>query len=199
MEKEFLDKVLNLFAENGAKTVTMGDIAKEMGISKRTLYQKYKNKEALLEDVIAYKLDEGLKEMHEINQRVENPLEVYFYKHENFQQQVESNKSVFVRQLIKYYPSIFEKYIANFSDQFIKFTVENVKKGREMGLYREDFDEEVYADFVFRLFISYDFNPDQCDTFASRYGFNFKVIDFYLNAITTDAGRHIVKKYTQNL
>ncbi|SHJ09409.1 transcriptional regulator, TetR family [Cruoricaptor ignavus] len=199
MEKEFLDKVLNLFAENGAKTVTMDDIAKEMGISKRTLYQKYKNKEALLEDVIAYKLDEGLKEMHEINQRIENPLEVYFYKHENFQQQVKSNKSVFVRQLIKYYPSIFEKYIANFSDQFIKFTVENVKKGREMGLYREDFDEEVYADFVFRLFISYDFNPDQCDTFASRYDFNFKVIDFYLNAITTDAGRHIVKKYTQNL
>ena len=46
MEKDtaFIEKVQNLFLENGAKTLTMDDIARELGISKKTLYQKYRNK-----------------------------------------------------------------------------------------------------------------------------------------------------------
>ena len=40
----FLSKASELFIENGAKTLTMDDVAKEFGISKKTLYQKYKNK-----------------------------------------------------------------------------------------------------------------------------------------------------------
>ena len=40
----FLSKATQLFIENGAKFVTMDEIAKEFGISKKTLYQKYKNK-----------------------------------------------------------------------------------------------------------------------------------------------------------
>ncbi|HAI79685.1 MAG TPA: TetR/AcrR family transcriptional regulator, partial [Chryseobacterium sp.] len=58
MDKKFLEKVVELFIDNGAKTLTMDDIAKEFGMSKKTLYQKYANKEALLEDVLAFKLEE---------------------------------------------------------------------------------------------------------------------------------------------
>ena len=42
---ELLEKVADLFIYYGAKTVTMDDIAQELKISKKTLYQKYKNKE----------------------------------------------------------------------------------------------------------------------------------------------------------
>ena len=48
-DNQFLQKATELFIENGAKTLTMDDVAKEFGMSKKTIYQKYKNMEALLE------------------------------------------------------------------------------------------------------------------------------------------------------
>ena len=43
-----LDRLFDMFRTHGAKTLTMDDIAREFCISKKTLYQKYKNKEELL-------------------------------------------------------------------------------------------------------------------------------------------------------
>jgi AcrR family transcriptional regulator len=50
----FLNKLLSMFRIYGAKTLSMDDIAKEFSISKKTLYQKYKNKEDLIHEVLEF-------------------------------------------------------------------------------------------------------------------------------------------------
>ena len=72
---EFLCKAADLFIENGAKTLTMDDIAKEFGISKKTLYQKYKNKEELIEEVLYYKLVELIERLQFLDENIENAVE----------------------------------------------------------------------------------------------------------------------------
>ncbi|MCZ2085557.1 MAG: TetR/AcrR family transcriptional regulator, partial [Flavobacteriales bacterium] len=74
----FLSKASELFINNGAKSVTMDEIAKEFGISKKTLYQKYKNKEELLEEVLEYKLHEVIDRLQYLDDNVENAIERMF-------------------------------------------------------------------------------------------------------------------------
>ena len=88
MDKEFLHKVSELFIENGAKTLTMDEIAREFSISKKTLYQKYANKEALLEDVLKYNLENIIEKIAELDVKIVNAIERMFCRDEHIERAV---------------------------------------------------------------------------------------------------------------
>lgn len=194
MDKRFLEKVVILFIENGAKTLTMDDIAKEFGMSKKTLYQKYANKEALLSDVLHYKLEEVIEKLNELDATVENAIERMFCRDQQIEKAMQTNKSLLIRQLLKYYPTIFNKHMMDFSERFTEVMVHNIKRGREQGYYRDDFDANIYGKIFFQLVTSYDsspfFNTDEID----RTHFNNEAMLFFLNAITTEKGKDYLRK-----
>ncbi|SRR5690606_20286261 len=197
MDKNFLEKVVMLFIENGAKTLTMDDIAKEFGMSKKTLYQHYKNKEALLEDVLAFKLNDVIEQLNMLDDTVENAVERMFCRDQQIEEAVKSNKSLFIRQLVRYYPAIFNKHISEFSDRFTDVLLRNIKKGREQGYYRTDFNETAYAQLFFSLIMSYDSSPFIDNEIFDRNHFHEEVVLFYMNAITTEEGKKFIKQYNK--
>ena len=117
---EFLCKAADLFIENGAKTLTMDDIAKEFGISKKTLYQKYKNKEELIEEVLYYKLVELIERLQFLDENIENAVERMICRDEQIEKLSHSNDNILIRQLLRYYPGIFHKHMLNFSEKTLQ-------------------------------------------------------------------------------
>lgn len=195
MDKEFLHKVSDLFIENGAKTLTMDEIAREFSISKKTLYQKYANKEALLEDVLKYNLENIIEKIAELDVKIVNAIERMFCRDEHIERAVESNNSLLIKQLIKYYPAIFNRHMLEFSEKFVAVLEHNVKRGREQGFYREDFDEKAYATIFFQSMMSYHSSPFINTSEISMEQFKTIVMDFYMNAITTEKGKEELIKY----
>ncbi|MBA5247336.1 TetR/AcrR family transcriptional regulator [Marnyiella aurantia] len=195
MDKTFLEKVAELFIENGAKTLTMDDIAKEFGMSKKTLYQKYSNKEALLEDVLEYKLTEVIEKLSELDYQIENAVERMYCRDEQIEKAARSNNSLLIRQLLKYYPAIFNKHMMNFSERFSSVLVQNIKRGREQGFYRMDFDADLYASIYFQMVMSYDSSPFLDTTKTDRTEYSNVALNFYMNAITTELGKQQLIKY----
>lgn len=185
----FLSKATQLFIENGAKTVTMDEIAKEFGISKKTLYQKYKNKEELLEEVLKFKLQEVIERLKYLDENIDNAIERMFCRDEEIDKVSHSNNNILIRQLLKYYPAIFHKHMLNFSAKFSEVLVHNIEKGRKQGLYREDFDPELYAKIFFQLVMSYDSSPYFDVELIERENFMQETMFFYLNAITNEKGK----------
>ena len=195
----FLSKATQLFIENGAKSVTMDEIAKEFGISKKTLYQKYKNKEELLEEVLKYKLQEVIERLKYLDENIDNAVARMFCRDEEIDKVSHSNNNILIRQLLKYYPAIFHKHMLNFSTKFSEVLVHNIEKGRKQGLYREDFDPELYAKLFFQLVMSYDSSPYFDVELIERENFMQETMFFYLNAITNEKGKEGVKKLKQKL
>ncbi|MEC5394972.1 TetR/AcrR family transcriptional regulator [Bergeyella sp. RCAD1439] len=189
MEAEFLQEVTRLFLENGAKTVTMDDVAKKFGMSKKTLYAKYKNKEALIEDVLACKLDGIAENLKRLNVDSDNAIERLLCRDEQMDEMVKSNDTIMVRQLLKYYPHIFNKHMKLFSEKISEIFVRNVERGRLQGLYREDFSAESYVHLMLLMMQAYDNSPIVDSDLISRDAFRDRVIDFYLQAIMTEKGR----------
>ena len=198
MEKdiELLEKVSDLFLHNGAKTVTMDDIAQELKISKKTLYQKYQNKEALLEEVLTYKLEKVITKMKNLDETIDNAVERMYSRDRDIERASRTNESIMLRQLIKYYPQIFNKHMLFFSERLSEILVHNIERGRKQGLYREDFDAYFYSKLFFQLTMTYDNSPFLDITNISREQYQQETLNLYMNAITTQKGKEAMKEFT---
>lgn len=196
-EKPFIEKVAELFLLNGAKTLTMDDIAREFGMSKKTLYKEYKNKEALLEEVLTHLLIVVLERIKNLDDQIDNAIERMFCRDEAIEKATSSNNSLLLRQLIKYYPQIFNRHIINFSEKFSLILVHNIERGRAQGYYRKDFDAEFYAKLFFQLSMSY--NSPYLDTsHITRFQYQNEALKFYLHSITTKKGKEYMETLDVN-
>lgn len=195
MEKdtEFLSKVSEIFLNNGAKTVTMDDIARELRVSKKTLYEKYRNKDLLLEAVLVYNLEKVLGKMNDLDKSIENAVERMIARDREFEKSSRTNDSIFLRQLVKYYPQIFNKHMLYFSEKLSEILVHNIERGRKQGFYREDFDAYLYSKLFFQMTMSYDNSPYLDTEEISRSRYQEEALLFYMNAITTEKGKEVMR------
>jgi len=143
--KNIVEKVAKLFLKFGIKSVSMDDIARELSMSKKTLYQYFKDKEELIKTIIHVESEkkkcffEGFKDKG--MNAVEESLEVYKIMNEY----VKEITPVVEYDLRKYYPKL-HKELSDFRAEQIQKTVkENLKKGKEEGVYRQDFDIDIIA------------------------------------------------------
>ena len=106
MEETILNKASELFLAQGFKSVTMDDIANELGISKKTIYQYYTSKPDLVEKTILF-----------INSKISTELSYHLTSdldsitemieaHRKIDEIFKINKSASIHQLKKYYPKI---------------------------------------------------------------------------------------------
>ena len=193
-DEEFLNKVLQLFIINGAKTLTMDDIAKELKISKKTLYKHYQNKENLLEEILTYNIQKVLNRMKGLDETIENAVERMLARDEEIENASKTNDSIMLRQLVKYYPQIFNKHMLYFSEKLSEILVHNVERGRKQGLYREDFDAHFYSKLYFQMTMSYDNSPFLDTKEISRSRYQQESLIYYMNAITTDKGKKVMRE-----
>lgn len=190
---EFLTRVAELFLEFGAKTITMDEVAREFGISKKTLYQRYRNKEALLEDVLHLKLQEIIDKMQQLDLEIDNAIDRMLCRDGVIDKAADSNNTLLIKQLLRYYPSIFSTHMQNFSEKFSDVLIHNIQRGRKQGFYRDDFDERIYSKFFFQLIMSYDSSTFVDVSEIERLEYQNGVMEFYLQAITTEKGKQYLK------
>ena len=191
---EFIIKASQLFIDNGAKSLTMDDVAKAFGISKKTLYLNYKNKEELIEAVLRHKLDEIISRLRYLDQTVENAIERMLCRDEQIEKVSNSNNTLLIKQLMKYYPGIFTKHMIEFSEKFAEVLIHNIEKGRKQGFYRENFDAQLYAKIFFQLIMSLESAPYIELKDSDKDHYKHEVMKLYLNAITTEKGKEILNK-----
>ncbi|MDR2651987.1 MAG: TetR/AcrR family transcriptional regulator [Prevotellaceae bacterium] len=140
------DKIINiareLFLQRGIRSVTMDEIASEAGISKRTLYETFANKEDLLE-----KLLENIWAEHRyiVRQIIETTqscligiLNIMKYVTEEHKNDLTSKaKECFFMDLKKFYPKVAEKN-KEYLDLYMSFMAEHLEKGVEQQTVRND-------------------------------------------------------------
>lgn len=191
---DFLEKVLQLFYLNGAKTTTMDDIAREFSMSKKTLYTQYANKEELLDDVLNFELQHIVSELSLSHRQNECPIENMLCREKKIKDMTKHDHSLFIRQLKKYYSNLYEKQTKRIDQEVYKILIYNLEKGRKLGLYRDDFNGREYIRFLVLIMFSYNDSPIIDHEEIPRNHFTQSAILFYLNAITTEKGKEKLER-----
>jgi len=140
-----IKKARELYYKYGIKSITMDDVAREMGISKKTLYQEVKNKTELVGKVIDFEIEKRTEEFKELDKSKLNAIEELFEVNRQINNVLEKHNPSMHYDLRKYYPDIYKRLHDSKQNRMLKSLIKNLEKGKKEGLYRKDIDNEIIA------------------------------------------------------
>jgi len=180
-----------LFLTLGFKSVTMDDIANQLGISKKTLYAHYPNKHALVKDCVFHFFGYVTGEINKICTTAANPI-IELYEIKVFMMQHIKNEKISPQfQLQKFYPDIFKELKEKQLNFMIDCVSTSLNSGVAMGLFRDNLNVPFIARLYFngmmgikdqRLFPAEEFLHSQLMT---------EYLEYHLRAICTPKGIEI--------
>jgi AcrR family transcriptional regulator len=195
MREKIVNKASEMFITLGFKSVTMDDIAGELGISKKTIYTHFKNKTDLVKEVTSVLFEFITHGIDCICELDNNPIEELYEIKKFVMMHLKNENSSPQYQLQKYYPEIFHTLKNQQFEMMQECTVRNLKKGVEQGLYRNNLNIE----FVSRIyFIGVNGIKDD-ELFPAR---NFpkaqlmeEYLEYHLRGIVTKKGQLTLNKF----
>ena len=185
MKDKIIEKAGELFLNLGFKSVTMDDIANELGISKKTLYKYFSNKNSLVEETTIAMHDSCFSIIEMITDQGYNAIKENFEIKKIFKEMFQNASSSPIYQLKKYYPKIHEKTMKKELILFSECLRKNLEDGIEQGFYRDDFNVELYTQFYFSLVFSIHENTIENHKIPKL---EQEVLVYHTRAIATEKG-----------
>lgn len=192
MREKILHKATELFLTLGFKSVTMDDLANEMGISKKTIYSHFENKTKLVQEStmnLFWFISNGIDEIVALQK---NPIEELYEIKRFVMLHLKDEKSSPQYQLQKYYPKVHATLKDNQFCAMQDCVLDNIKRGVEMGIYRDNLNIE----FVSRIYFSGVISIKDNALFPLHI-FSIKqlmddYLEYHLRGIVTPKGRNIL-------
>ncbi len=176
----------------------MDDLARELGISKKTIYQYYSDKNALVETILLKKLEEDQKACQQFIQESTNAIQAFMNVISMVVETMgQIHPSVFY-DLQKYHPNAF-KIMKDHQVNFVTGMIQkNVYRGIEEGVYRSELDPGVISRIYVHVvdgIIRREIETVNNKTFSE---FFTEAIQFMIHGMVTEKGRNFLKSQINN-
>ena len=194
-----LSSARELFLSYGVKSVSMDDIARMLGISKKTVYNFVDNKKDLVLTVFKHFIEEEHAIVQDIRKNSENAIHEMMSIARYVLENVRKIKPSLSYDLKKYHPAtwrLIDKDHFNHIQDVIKA---NIQRGIDEGFYRDDINVDIYSKLYVGL-ARLIFNPDSFDMREYRLTDLYQnVMDYHIHGIMNDKGRKTFNKYLKNI
>lgn len=189
MKDQILIKATDMFLTLGFKSVTMDDIAAEMGISKKTIYQHYSNKDSLVKEVTLHLFETISCGIDGICAVGKSPIEELFAIKNFVLEHLKNEAASPFYQLNKYYPKIYSTLKKKQFGKMSECVLDNLNRGVQDGLFREDINVEIIGRFYFAGMNSLKdeelFPKNQFNTIEIQEHY----LEYHLRGICTEKGK----------
>lgn len=145
MEKDLdyiIDQAADLYLQYGIRSLTMDDLARELGISKKTLYQHVTDKADLVARVVRRKFEQSRCQIQHLPENL-NAIEVLVYTNEMILEMMKKSIPSIEYDLIKYYPNVWKELLSERRKVICDQIRQNLQQGIAEGLYREDLNIDI--------------------------------------------------------
>ncbi|MCD6659978.1 MAG: TetR/AcrR family transcriptional regulator [Lentimicrobium sp.] len=188
-----LDTTESLFKRYGIRSISMEDISKELGMSKKTLYQFVENKPDLIEKFLQHILRKSNSCITEDSSGM-NAIDILLQVSIKVSKEIEDVNPVIAFDLEKFYPALYRSFVMAKREHVYLKIKENLEQGAAEGLYRTDIDFDLVAKLYVQKLIDIH-NPD----FLSSVDFNvekvFQVMfDNHIRGISNTSGLSYYEK-----
>lgn len=196
-QERIVSKAHELFMRYGIRSVSMDEVANHLGMSKKTIYQFYADKDALVEDVMDIEISEKQEECSRHRRKSENAIHEIFMAVDNLLELLTKMNPSLIFDLEKYHPKAFKKY-NEYKNSFLYTLIkENIEWGKKEGLYREEIQADIMSRFrLASIFLV--FNPDLFP--HGKHSLPVlvtEITDNFLYGLVTLKGQKLIQKYKQ--
>lgn len=196
-KKKILEETERLFFRYGIRNITMDDIARQLTISKKTLYEYFHDKDELVYDVLKAHIELDKKEMSEAQHAAKDALEEIVKVSEGIKKDCEDMNPYLLHDLKRYYPNAY-KLFSDFKDKYIiECIISNLERGIKEGVYRTTINVPILAKLRIHL-IEAAFNQDIFPANEFKTGeVHLQLLQHFLHGIVTLKGHKLLNKYMQ--
>jgi len=135
----------DLFLKAGIKSVTMDDIAKHLGISKKTIYHYFKDKNELVIALVKKKLKEDEDQINDIISKSDNVIEEMLNMMKCSEDIFSRINPIVIHDMQKYHPDAWKQFQNFKADVLVRTLEELLTKGMKQGYIRPDIDVKIIA------------------------------------------------------
>jgi AcrR family transcriptional regulator len=186
---EILEKVRNLFFKYGVRSISMEDICREVGLSRKKIYEIFTSKNVLVEKLLELEREnfEMIFDTDKFDGSV-NAIDILLMVSKDVSIKFTDVSPSMTLDLNKYYPDIYHKHV----DERIEFIFEkiriNLEKGIHQGVYRDDLSVELVSRLYIRRLMDLhnpEFFPPDRFSFQTLFDVMF---DNFIRGIANEKG-----------
>lgn len=188
-------KADELYRRYGVKSVTMDEIATQLGVSKKTIYQCFSDKNELVDAVIADILNNQKEFCISSSGQAQNAIHEVFLALESLETVFGNMNSVILFDIERNHPVTFKKFTKFKYDFLFDIIKKNIERGKEEELYRKEINTEIIAKVRLECIIlpfSEKLFPQNQFPLAFLHQ---QLIEFFLFGMATPKGYKLITKY----
>ncbi|HTL06884.1 MAG TPA: TetR/AcrR family transcriptional regulator [Chitinophagaceae bacterium] len=187
----------DLFKRYGIRSVSMDDIANQLGMSKKTIYQFYADKDELVEYVINDEIHHNEMCCQADMNQSENAVHELFLAMDMVLEMFRTMNPSVLYDMEKYHPRAFQKFLKHKNDYLYNVIRENLIRGIKEDLYRSDINIDIISRYRVEM-VMLPLNP----VFQAKVKHNLaeieeEIILHYLFGLVNMKGYKLILKYKQ--
>ncbi len=196
MKEKIAVRASELMMQFGIRTVTMDDISKDLGISKKTIYQYFKDKKELVNTITSIHLNIEKERFEGTAEESENSVRELIMVSQCLRESMKDMKMSLMNELQKFYPEAWKMYEDFKKGVMLESIIRVIERGQKEGLFRKDVDPYVIA--VMRI--------EQVQTFIMKnlfpkdkytlYDVQMQLFDHFIHGLFTIDGHQLFNEYT---
>jgi AcrR family transcriptional regulator len=195
--KDILERILSLFTRYGIRSITMDDISRELGVSKKTLYHDFEDKNDLIRRVIEFDIMQSRKLLEEVQRRDLGAIEEVFLVNSSLHQIRSRYNPAFYYDLKRYYPETYQRWLSEKRENMFGLIVANLQKGKRESLYRKEINEHIIGKLYMARMEMLESNEiiDGHQTFSAE--FLQEIFTYHLHAICNENGLKTLAEFKE--
>ena len=197
LREKILRTSMDLMMRIGPQSVTMDMVARDCGISQRTLYETFPNKRNLISDVIKYNQQQSNAKFTEIFEQASNSFEALMGVYTVAREFIRKTSPVFIADIKRLYPEAFEQYKAQEIDHILSLA-KIIKRAKDEGLALPGVKCKIAA-FIFtnNMKSIHNMQDFPFPEYTAAEVFDGAFLNF-MRGIATTRGQEIIENYVVN-
>lgn len=195
--EEILSGSRELFFRYGLKSVTMDDIARHLGMSKKTIYQCFKDKNDIILSLMKSHLERNKQDLEKISKEASNAVQEMIGIMDFIGGMFTRINPVVFYDLQKYFPQCWKNFKEFKENYMIVMIQNNIRRGIQESMFRKNIDVEVLSKMrIEQIEMAMNpliFSPDK----YNLTNVQMAMLDHFLHGITTLKGHKLINKYRQ--
>ncbi|HLW21116.1 MAG TPA: TetR/AcrR family transcriptional regulator [Cyclobacteriaceae bacterium] len=188
LKNKIIEVATSLFRRMGVKAVTMDDIAREAGVSKKTIYQEFEDKSTLVYEAFSAFLEREECVLNKIFEQEDDVIQHFVQVSQFMKEQYSGMNPLILNEIRRYYPKSWKRFEEFKLGKALNTMVDLLKRGKEAGYFRKEIDVEILA--MLRLEqIAFDFRSLPSAADFSMVDLQLQIFDHFIHGILTQKGR----------
>src|SRR5438309_3901653 len=194
-KERILLRAHDLYNKYGIRSVSMDDIAAQLGMSKKTLYQYYTDKDELVHAVFVDMMEQNQVQCKQDRQRAENPVHEIFLAFDMVQEMFTNMNPAVLFEMQKYHPTTFRKFQEYKNGFLYQMIRTNIETGIKEEVYRDDVDVDVLTRYrIHSIMLAFD--PEVFPANRTRMvHIEQQLLELFLHGLATPKGQKLILKY----